>query len=163
MAAERAVRALRRRLACAAILGALLSASVVLSGTASASTGYVGNRILNAAETRVNDSYVYGSAGPSYFDCSGLVYWAATAAGERDWPRDTYDIARLIGTRFTLTTRPQRGDLALWGSISAPYHVAIVTVWHGIYFETQQPGWAGRVTWHDDHWFRPSFFLHVNW
>ena len=122
-----------------------------------------GNRILDEAETRVNHEYVWGAAGPTYFDCSGLVYWAANAAGERNWPRDTFDIAREIGSRFSLTSHPQRGDLAMWGSVGAPYHVALVTIWSHTYFETQTPGWSGRVTWHDDTWFRPSFFLHINW
>lgn len=157
------MRALRHLLACAAVLAAMAGFSVALSSTASASTGYVGNRILNAAETRVNHFYSFGSAGPLYFDCSGLVYWAAGAAGERNWPRDTYGIAREIGTRFSVTTSPQRGDLAMWGTVRAPFHVELVTIWADTNFGAEEPGWAGRVTWHSDRWSRPSFFLHVNW
>lgn len=141
----------------------MLALSVALSGTAGASTGYAGNRILNAAETRINDPYSYGAAGPSAFDCSGLVYWAATAAGERNWPRDTYGIAAQIGTRFSITYRPQRGDLALWGSVRSPYHVELVTIWSWLTFGAETYGWAGRVTWHSTTWFRPSFYLHINW
>lgn len=130
---------------------------------AGASTGYVGDRMLNAAETRMNDWYVYGATGPTTFDCSGLVYWSAGAAGERNWPRDTYDIASEIGSRFTITNHPQRGDLALWGSVYAPYHVEFVTIWNGITFGTEDPTWQGRVSWHSDAWFRPDFYLHINW
>ncbi|MDQ2724234.1 MAG: C40 family peptidase [Actinomycetota bacterium] len=34
-----------------------------------------------AAETRLGDPYVYGAAGPSFFDCSGLVMWAYAQVG----------------------------------------------------------------------------------
>lgn len=34
-----------------------------------------------AAESRVGDPYVWGAAGPTAFDCSGLVMWAWAAAG----------------------------------------------------------------------------------
>ena len=34
-----------------------------------------------AAETRLGDPYVYGAAGPSTFDCSGLVMWAYAQVG----------------------------------------------------------------------------------
>lgn len=34
-----------------------------------------------AAESRVGDPYVWGAAGPSSFDCSGLVMWAYEQAG----------------------------------------------------------------------------------
>ena len=127
------------------------------------SYSYVGDRILDLAETRTNDWYVYGAAGPSVFDCSGLVDWSATAAGERNWPRDTYAIAAQIGSRFSLTSHPQRGDLAMWGSVGAPFHVELVTIWSQTTFGAEQPTWDGRVTWHYDGWFRPSFYLHINW
>jgi NlpC/P60 family len=135
------------------------------STTGAVLTSYVspGNRILDKAETRLNDGYAWGGTGPSLFDCSGLVYWAAGAAGERGWPRDTLDIAREIGSRFSITSRPQRGDLAMWGSYGAPYHVEMVTIWPHENFGAETYGWSGRVTWHDDTWFRPSFYLRINW
>jgi cell wall-associated NlpC family hydrolase len=36
----------------------------------------VGTRALKYALTKVGDPYVWGAAGPSSFDCSGLVVWA---------------------------------------------------------------------------------------
>lgn len=36
---------------------------------------------LNAAKSRVGTPYVWGAAGPSSFDCSGLVQWAFAQAG----------------------------------------------------------------------------------
>lgn len=120
----------------------------------------VGNRILDKAETKVNHYYSWAGVGPSSFDCSGLVYWSAGAAGIRNWPRDTYSIAAEIGKRFVYTSHPVRGDLAMWGSARAPYHVEIVTAWRHTNFGAETYGWKGRVTWHKDTWFHPSFYLH---
>lgn len=152
----------------AVLAGLLLAMTGLLAGfTATApaahaaTTQYTGARILDKAETRLNDGYSYGSAGPSYFDCSGLVEWSATAIGEKNWPRDTFDIAAQIGHRFVIASHPVRGDLAMWGSVSAPYHVEIVTAWAGVNFGAESPGWNGRVTWHSDTYFRPSFYLHI--
>ena len=146
-----------------AVLALLLSAWGALTlasppQAAHAATESAGNRILDQAETRTGDWYLYGGAGPSVFDCSGLVYWSAGAAGLGAWPRDTYDIAAEIGKRFVITSHPVRGDLALWGSESAPYHVEIVTIWKNTTFGAQQSG--TRVGWHTNTYDPPSFYLH---
>ena len=59
-----------------------------------ASTESIGGRILDEAETRTGDWYVYGGAGPSVFDCSGLVYWASHKLGV-NLPRTTYAMLSL--------------------------------------------------------------------
>jgi cell wall-associated NlpC family hydrolase len=41
----------------------------------------IGVQALRAALTRVGDPYVWGDAGPSAFDCSGLVVWAYAQIG----------------------------------------------------------------------------------
>jgi cell wall-associated NlpC family hydrolase len=154
----------RRLVPLAAILAAAAVVPVMLpAAPAQASTAYIGARILDEAETRVNDPYVYGADGPDAFDCSGLVAWAAAAAGESGWPRDTYEIAAEIGTRFTITDHPQRGDLAMWGPVDAPYHVEMVTSVPDWNFGAEDPTFAGRVTWHDDAYFEPSFYLRINY
>ena len=48
-------------------------APVAASGNAGAAVGY--------AMAQVGDAYVYGAAGPSAFDCSGLTMMAWAAAG----------------------------------------------------------------------------------
>ena len=48
---------------------------------------------LRAAESRRGLPYVWGAAGPSAFDCSGLVQWAFAQAGVR-MPRVAVDQAR---------------------------------------------------------------------
>jgi cell wall-associated NlpC family hydrolase len=41
----------------------------------------LGEQALRAALTRIGDPYVWGAAGPSSFDCSGLVMWAYAQVG----------------------------------------------------------------------------------
>jgi len=41
----------------------------------------VGAQALQAAFTREGDPYVWGAAGPSAFDCSGLVVWSYAQEG----------------------------------------------------------------------------------
>jgi NlpC/P60 family len=151
----------KRALAIAALIFSFIGLAALISPpqAAHAATGSVGERILDQAETRTGDWYSYGADGPSYFDCSGLVYWSAGAAGASAWPRDTYDIAALIGKRFVVTSHPVRGDLALWGNESAPYHVEMVTAWKNVTFGAQQTG--TRVGWHNNAYDPPSFYLHI--
>lgn len=40
-----------------------------------------GQRIVDAAGTRVGSAYVWGATGPNSFDCSGLTSWAYKEAG----------------------------------------------------------------------------------
>jgi cell wall-associated NlpC family hydrolase len=117
-----------------------------------------GARMLDQAETRTGDWYLYGAAGPYSFDCSGLVYWAAGRIGLRDFPRDTYQMAH--SPRLTRTYHPVRGDLAFWGSRWSPYHVEFVTIWWHTTFGAQHTG--TRVGWHR-WWTPPSFYMHVAW
>lgn len=161
----RHVRAPKRGVRRAATVAAAVTVAAGLSAgltaqPASASTSAIGGRMLNKAEAKTGDWYSYGAVGPSYFDCSGLVYWAAAAAGERGWPRDTFDIAKLIGKRFMVVTTPERGDLALWGPRGAPYHVEFVTSWGHTTFGALKTG--TRVSWHYNYpgW-RPDFYLRI--
>lgn len=119
-----------------------------------------GNRMLNAAETKTGDWYGWGGVGPSSFDCSGLVYWAAGHVGERNWPRDTYSlIAAVASGRLSYTSHPQRGDLAFFGT----GHVEFVTIWYHVTFGAHQSG--TRVSWshYDPRYWGPTFYLHINW
>lgn len=120
----------------------------------------VGSRMLDAAETKTGDWYSYGAAGPSFFDCSGIVAWSAAHLGERSWPRDTFSlIAAVASGRLSYTSHPQRGDLAFYGT----GHVEFVTIWYHVTFGAQQTG--TRVGWHkyDPRYWGPTFFLHINW
>jgi peptidoglycan DL-endopeptidase CwlO len=52
-----------------------------LTGGAPARTGSGGEAAVAAAKTRLGDPYVWGAAGPTTFDCSGLTMWAWAHAG----------------------------------------------------------------------------------
>ncbi|MGC0364509.1 cell wall-associated NlpC family hydrolase [Rhodococcus sp. 27YEA15] len=55
-------------------------------------TSSLGERAVQAAQTKLGAPYVYGAAGPDAFDCSGLVQWAYKQAG-LNLPRTSYDQA----------------------------------------------------------------------
>lgn len=58
---------------------------------------------------KVGSPYVYGAAGPSSFDCSGLVVWAFAQAGRGGLPHSTYS---LIGMGVSVPMdQAQVGDL----------------------------------------------------
>jgi cell wall-associated NlpC family hydrolase len=56
--------------------------------------GYVA---VAAAESRLGDPYVWAAAGPSRFDCSGLVMWA--------WAHAGVSLPHYSGAQFEMTTR----------------------------------------------------------
>lgn len=119
----------------------------------------IGQRLLDEEETRRGDWYVYGAAGPTTFDCSGLVYWAARQIGLRNWPRDTFELLAAVASgRLSYTNHPERGDLAFYGT----GHVEVMTVWYHQTFGAQEPG--TRVGWHHwSSWWHPTIFLRINW
>ncbi|BDH55092.1 C40 family peptidase [Tsukamurella sp. PLM1] len=66
--------------------------------------------VVRAAMTRIGMPYVYGAAGPSSFDCSGLVTWAMNQAGV-SVPRSSYALMS-AGTPVAQTNlRP--GDVVI--------------------------------------------------
>jgi cell wall-associated NlpC family hydrolase len=62
------------------------------SGSFTAPFSSVGQRAADAAQSKIGAPYVYGAAGPSSFDCSGLVQWAYKQAG-LSVPRTSYEQA----------------------------------------------------------------------
>ena len=116
-----------------------------------ASTESIGNRILDMAETRTGSWYVYGGAGPSVFDCSGLVYWASHRLGV-NMPRTTYGM--LASSHLYRVYSPRRGDLAFYGT----GHVEFVTTWYHTTFGAQNSG--TRVGWHrwNAYWYPTMYF-----
>lgn len=70
-------------------------------------------RLWRSALSRHYDWYSWGAAGPSRFDCSGLVYWAANRHGIT-LPRTTY---AMIGSYHLVRTyHPRTGNLAFFGT-----------------------------------------------
>ena len=62
-----------------------------------------GQKILDAASTRVGSPYVWGATGPSSFDCSGLTSWAYQEAG--------ISIPRTSQAQIGGGTQVSKGDL----------------------------------------------------
>jgi cell wall-associated NlpC family hydrolase len=76
---------------------------------------------ISAAVSKVGSGYVWGAAGPSTFDCSGLVLWAYAQVG--------VSLPHYSGAQYSMTTRIsasqlQPGDLVFWGP-GGSEHVAI--------------------------------------
>ena len=76
------------------------------------------------AQAQLGEKYKWGGAGPSSWDCSGLVMKAWGAAG--------VSLPHYAGAQYTQTKRVsvgsiQRGDLVFWsnGSAKSIYHVAM--------------------------------------
>ena len=84
-------------------------------------------RVIRIALRQRGEPYLFGAQGPSVFDCSGLVWYAFSQAGE----------ARMMGGRYRNAAgllrwfhrhhhishrRGRRGDLVIWGHGS---HVGI--------------------------------------
>lgn len=152
---------MKRFLTTLALLAAGLSAVMtslfavsLLAGTAHASTLTIGQRVLAEAQTRTGDWYVYGAAGPTTFDCSGLVYFASHMVGVSGMPRTTYE---MLGSRLLVRTyHPVAGDLAFYGS----GHVEIVARGHDITFGAQQTGTqVGPHQWNS--FWRPTMFFRI--
>ncbi|WP_371820768.1 C40 family peptidase [Tsukamurella sp. PLM1] len=87
---------------------------------AGAQPGGAKAKVVQAALSRTGLPYSYGSAGPTSFDCSGLVYWSMKQAGITV-PRDSY--GQLGGGRSVAIKDLQPGDIVIYngGSHAALY------------------------------------------
>lgn len=65
----------------AAALQAGLAQAAPVEFAAPAPVVSTGQRIVDAASTRIGSPYVWGATGPNSFDCSGLTSWAYKEAG----------------------------------------------------------------------------------
>ena len=84
---------------------------------------------LRAAESRLGMPYVWGAAGPTSFDCSGLVQWSFRQAGVI-MPRVAADQAR-TGPAVPVS-RLQPGDLLFYHTDpTAPDYISHVAIYLG--------------------------------
>jgi peptidoglycan DL-endopeptidase CwlO len=108
-----------------------LPSSVPVSGRAAAAVGY--------ALAQVGDSYVYGAAGPSAFDCSGLTMmsWAQAGVGL------PHSSSAQFGSGVHVSSSDlQPGDLVFYYSPIS--HVAIY-IGNGLIVHAANPGTGVRV------------------
>jgi cell wall-associated NlpC family hydrolase len=137
------------------VLGAL-----TLPSTAQAATGDRGASVLAVAETRTGDWYAYGADGPSTFDCSGLVTWAARQLGI-GMPRDTGEMLSqgVAAGILVRTWHPVAGDLAFYGT----EHVELVDHGHDITFGAQRSGTrVGPHRWYPGSGWQPTEYFQVH-
>jgi cell wall-associated NlpC family hydrolase len=95
---------------------------------------------LRAAESRRGLPYVWGAAGPSSFDCSGLVEWSFAQAGV-SMPRVAADQAR-TGPAVPVS-QLQPGDLLFYHTDpTAPGYISHVAIYlgNGWMIQAPQPG-----------------------
>lgn len=101
-------------------------------------------RMVEVAKAQKGDWYQYGAAGPSRFDCSGLVYYAYKRAGATTVPRTS----RAQAYRSTRVRYPKRGDLVFFysgaNSKSNVYHVGIY-LGNRMMLHSPKPGGRVRV------------------
>jgi cell wall-associated NlpC family hydrolase len=96
--------------------------------------------MLNAAVSRLGMPYIWGAAGPTAFDCSGLVQWSFAQAGVV-MPRVAADQAR-TGPAIPLS-QLQVGDLLFYHTDpTAPNYISHVTIYlgRGWVIQAPQPG-----------------------
>ena len=95
---------------------------------------------LKAALSRVGMPYVWGAAGPTAFDCSGLVQWSFAQAGIA-MPRVAADQAR-TGPAVPVS-QLQPGDLLFYHfDPTAPGYISHVAIYlgKGLMIQAPQPG-----------------------
>jgi cell wall-associated NlpC family hydrolase len=136
-------------------LAAVLASLAIGGGVAHASTTPRRMVAFEAARSRAGDPYVYGDAGPTAFDCSGLVYWAYARAGIR-LPRDTFGMLAAVASGLLQpTSHPVKGDLAFYGSGHVEFYVR-----PGHTFGALQTG--SPVWWHKwGGWWFPTMYFHI--
>lgn len=111
------------------MLAGVLVASM-FAFTPSADAANRSKRIANAVDIVRNqkgDPYSYGSAGPSRFDCSGLIYYSYRKAGITNVPRTSDSQARFADRIKRKNMR--KGDLMFFHNGGNVYHVAVFTGW----------------------------------
>jgi cell wall-associated NlpC family hydrolase len=96
----------------------IVAAVASLGACTTSNSGTKGAQIVSLARTHIGARYVYGGAGPSVFDCSGLTQYVYRQAGI-SIPRTTG--SQLAAARPVSKASAQPGDLIFFGS----YHVGI--------------------------------------
>src|SRR5262249_56512644 len=71
-----------------AAIGAALNVSGSVGGMV---PGAIAQQAVGAAKSELGRPYLWGAAGPDFFDCSGLVLWSYQQAGVNTLPRVAND------------------------------------------------------------------------
>ncbi|WP_431462741.1 C40 family peptidase [Lactobacillus crispatus] len=93
------------------------------------------NAVVKLVKKQIGKPYIWGAAGPSGFDCSGLTSYVYKNAINKILPRTTYGQITLGKTISVSTKKLKKGDLLFWGN----YHVGIY-VGNGKFVHAPAPG-----------------------
>ncbi|MCK7636619.1 C40 family peptidase [Corynebacterium pygosceleis] len=93
-----------------------------------------GQRVVDAARSKIGSPYVWGATGPNAFDCSGLTSWAYSQVGKHI-PRTSY--AQAAGGTPVSFNNLQAGDIIAF--YSGASHVGIYSG-HGTVIHAIQSG-----------------------
>jgi len=111
---------------------------------------------LAFARAQIGEPYVWGAAGPSSWDCSGLTM-GAWRAGGISLPH--YSVAQYTQSTPISRSSLRPGDLVFWGSSSSPssiYHVALYAG-NGMIIQAPRTGRdVEEVSMY--YWIAPNFF-----
>jgi cell wall-associated NlpC family hydrolase len=80
------------------------------------------NKAVAVAASKKGAPYRYGAAGPTRFDCSGLVQYSFKVAGKR-LPRTARQQSAATTRISARQARP--GDLGFFGTKGKPHHVGV--------------------------------------
>ena len=105
-------------------------------------------RILDIVRSKIGAPYRWGAAGPSRFDCSGLIIWALIQLGVRLSARFT---AAMFWNRCSRVAVPAPGRLCYWRNRAGRiFHVAVVSRVEGAHFWAIGAHGGGPTTTTDD-------------
>lgn len=110
-------------------------------------SGNAPSSVVDIALAQVGKEYVYGTAGPNTFDCSGLVSYSYAQVGYSitHWSQGQFNLVQSKGHLVRSTSSLKPGDLVFWGySATSIYHVGIY-IGGGRYVHASMPG-VGVVT-----------------
>lgn len=94
-----------------AIIGTFIaSMGIVVSVPASAEAATVQDKAYKVAKSKIGSRYVYGTAGPNTFDCSGLIHYSFNKAGKK-WKRYSAHNQRRYLTKDVTASQRKVGDL----------------------------------------------------
>jgi len=112
-------------------------------GTQGGRASGVRSQVINIAKSFIGRPYVFGAAGPSAFDCSGLLQYAFRQAGV-NIPRLAYQQARNGQQTSINSLRP--GDMVFWGNSRRTQgnHIAL-WLGDGLILEAPRPGLSVRI------------------
>ena len=109
-----------------AAIGAGLNVGGAVDGM---TAGPVAQKAVAAAKTRLGRPYVWGAAGPDFFDCSGLVLWSYRQAGFDGLPRVADDQYAATRNNPVAVDKLLPGDLLFFATDKADWrsihHVAM--------------------------------------